>query len=498
MAARNKIIRRLWEEESDLNVRAEVEKHLTELSKVREEENVKDKRTAEQYAKAIKDVAPFVGRILHGLQDRTGWSFTVLMGGPDPNMNGDINVASFHVGKNASGLEFGDAHSNFEHDYMTPFTEFLTQAYSPEVRRARALGFKIEKTDKEEDNIEVGNGLGSDTVTTPTTSDTVSPTPASASTTYVAPASDPSTTSELVPSSTAATLIPSPSVTAPVPNSTPPNSTPPAPSPPNLTPPAPSPVAAGSLSPTPVIPVPAAPSNQITPFNFAFNNAYHMDNHSVSYLDKFLDTFDTEQATGNGPDNFNLQPNPLDNFDWNTFNNFLSNTSMLPSMNSSQVDFSAANADSASSIVSIPAIPPPIPAPTNPPSTSAPSGPAPSAISPSLSLNSPSASTSPHPASPEGSSDLVEGPLAPVSTTNDDGPRSRSGRHITVSKRADQMNQIGTSYKPPPTGKENIVPDTVVRAEWRIAAESYLSLTDLGNDWKKLIEAWISREYLSI
>ncbi|KAG6894231.1 hypothetical protein C0992_006971, partial [Termitomyces sp. T32_za158] len=76
---------------------------------------------------------------------------------------------------------------------------------------------------------------------------------------------------------------------------------------------------------------------------------------------------------------------------------------------------------------------------------------------------------------------------------NDDVLRSRSGRQITASKRAEGMNKIGTSCKSLPTGKENIALGMaeVERPGWRIAAEAHLLLTDLGKDWKKLVEAWI-------
>lgn len=42
---------------------------------------------------AILECPALLGRFLSALADKTGWAYTVLMGGPDPNTDGEICVA---------------------------------------------------------------------------------------------------------------------------------------------------------------------------------------------------------------------------------------------------------------------------------------------------------------------------------------------------------------------------------------------------------------------
>ncbi|KAG6819513.1 hypothetical protein H0H92_002185, partial [Tricholoma furcatifolium] len=51
------------------------------------------------------------------------------MGGPNPADNGNINVASLHVGENSNGASFGQAQINFERTYMELYAQFLTTAF---------------------------------------------------------------------------------------------------------------------------------------------------------------------------------------------------------------------------------------------------------------------------------------------------------------------------------------------------------------------------------
>ena len=82
------------------------------------------------------------------LSERTGWSFSVLAGGPHPKANGNISVAryglsyvfqalnrtetrteiSFHIGENALGVKFGDT-AKFDDSMMKPYSAFLEDVY---------------------------------------------------------------------------------------------------------------------------------------------------------------------------------------------------------------------------------------------------------------------------------------------------------------------------------------------------------------------------------
>jgi hypothetical protein len=60
---------------------------------------------------------------------RTGWSFSVLTGGPDPAANGTIRTIGIHVGQNTYGHSFGRAMPDFLETYMKPYSTFLHGVY---------------------------------------------------------------------------------------------------------------------------------------------------------------------------------------------------------------------------------------------------------------------------------------------------------------------------------------------------------------------------------
>jgi hypothetical protein len=60
---------------------------------------------------------------------RTGWSFSILAGGPDPATNGTVRTISIHVGQDAYGQSFGRAVPNFAETYLKPFSTFLHSVY---------------------------------------------------------------------------------------------------------------------------------------------------------------------------------------------------------------------------------------------------------------------------------------------------------------------------------------------------------------------------------
>lgn len=73
----------------------------------------------------IDRLAPTLGHFLNGLQELTGWSFTVLMGGPTPEAGGKIEACSIHVGKTQVGNTFDQACPEFTTGIMRPYREFL-------------------------------------------------------------------------------------------------------------------------------------------------------------------------------------------------------------------------------------------------------------------------------------------------------------------------------------------------------------------------------------
>ena len=78
----------------------------------------------------IDRLGPTLGHFFKGLQELTGWSFTVLMGGPSPEMGGQIKACSVHVGSMALGHMFDQAHPNFTSGIMQPYKAFLEKVFS--------------------------------------------------------------------------------------------------------------------------------------------------------------------------------------------------------------------------------------------------------------------------------------------------------------------------------------------------------------------------------
>ncbi|KAG6818766.1 hypothetical protein H0H93_002005 [Arthromyces matolae] len=73
----------------------------------------------------LENLPAYMGRFLEFLHTSTGWSFSCIMGGPDPSMKNEISVKSYHVGWSPAGKDFSRHYRNYEEDVMVPYTEFL-------------------------------------------------------------------------------------------------------------------------------------------------------------------------------------------------------------------------------------------------------------------------------------------------------------------------------------------------------------------------------------
>jgi hypothetical protein len=63
------------------------------------------------------------------MQMRTGWSFTVLCGGPEPTNDGRIRTIAIHVGVDRFGQIFSKAQGEFTEKFVNPFSAFLQNVY---------------------------------------------------------------------------------------------------------------------------------------------------------------------------------------------------------------------------------------------------------------------------------------------------------------------------------------------------------------------------------
>ncbi|KIJ10068.1 hypothetical protein PAXINDRAFT_16913 [Paxillus involutus ATCC 200175] len=83
-----------------------------------------------QCVKAIEGLGGMFGQLLETVFEATGWHASVYVGGPDPQVKGDICVYSFHHGQALTGSTFRESLPNHHERVVKPFTMFL-QALFP-------------------------------------------------------------------------------------------------------------------------------------------------------------------------------------------------------------------------------------------------------------------------------------------------------------------------------------------------------------------------------
>ncbi|KAG6849212.1 hypothetical protein H0H93_010406, partial [Arthromyces matolae] len=133
------VTRTLWDQEtSDVIDRVKARYDELREEKKQKESNPPTLPSAEEVSGHLHDLPALMGRFLEYLETVTGWSFTCLMGGPDPEQGGNIRVGSYHVGKTPSGKTFNQTWSNFNEAVMGPFSEHLHVVYPESTRLDRS------------------------------------------------------------------------------------------------------------------------------------------------------------------------------------------------------------------------------------------------------------------------------------------------------------------------------------------------------------------------
>ncbi|OBZ68738.1 hypothetical protein A0H81_11112 [Grifola frondosa] len=143
------LIRRLASEmfsnESD-GVKAEIVEERARLQLVKAAKPDKgvhvtdvDQLSPELIQKNIDDLPAVVGRFLEDITMATGYSFSLLGGGPSPKEGGRIRTFSYHLGRNSLGLDFSDVFGDFQKTVIGPYGQFLQGVYPPEVCARRVL-----------------------------------------------------------------------------------------------------------------------------------------------------------------------------------------------------------------------------------------------------------------------------------------------------------------------------------------------------------------------
>ncbi|KAG6808750.1 hypothetical protein H0H92_003021, partial [Tricholoma furcatifolium] len=483
-----RVTRDLWHNETS-DVVDQVNARLAHLKLAKAEKlaNPPALPTAEEITENLDELPAVMGRFLEYLESITGWSFSCVMGGPDPALNGKVRVASYHVGETPGGKAFNIMLPNFDEVVMGPYLEFVHAVY-PDSPIAEAL--LLEEIP-----------AGADVVMRDLQDD-------SAQSQAVLASNEPSPHAERDQPSTHA----SPHAELPVEAR---------PDLPHASPRAELPIEARPelphASPRAELPVEARPDvvgkatvdaspepagGTLGTVSHASSNSGQMD---WSFSNGGNSTWPDggavlsslyEQRDGHTADNYHA---PVDEF--NTFANtfgtydfglgFNFDLGLIPPANLDFLDASLAPPTflSPHSSLSVQSDFNVLPTTFSQPAVTPTSGDAPVGRAPAL-LGAQAVQLAPVLAPPV--SDVPPGQLESAHDVSSSTVLSRSGRTITPSTRNDQLNKIGSNPEPPKrAGKENLpISTTLAPPDWMTAAREHLTMQDLGDTWKSCVAAW--------
>ncbi|KAG6827998.1 hypothetical protein H0H92_009727 [Tricholoma furcatifolium] len=498
-----RVTRELWHNETS-DVVEQVNARLAQLKATKDEKmkNPPALPTAEEITENLDELPSVMGRFLKYLESITGWNFSCLMGGPDPELNGRVRVASYHVGETPGGKAFNKMLPTFDQVVMGPYLEFVHAVHSETVLideipaavtalqdvPAHGPGTPLSLTDKNE-NYSAQSQVVEDHHALPGPSAV-----AQAPCTLVAPIIDALAPH---PQSSTSTSDASPHVDLPVEVRPAATTVPPGDASRDTanvveketieTTPKP---ASGSLGT-----VTQGLSNSGDESNWCSSNSGHATWPDAGAVLSSL----YNQPNGHSAENYQA-PQPMDEF--NTFGaydfglGFNFDLGLAPPPNVDMLDASLAPPAFLGPLSSLPvlssafnALPP---APFSQPAISPTSGDATFGQAPAP-LEAPPDQQAPVPAPP-----VLEGPLVQLESVptapdaSNSTIQSRSGRTITPSTRNDQLNKIGSNPEPSkPAGKENVPMSTTLAVpDWMIAAREHFTTQDLGETWKSCVAAW--------
>ncbi|KAG2111878.1 hypothetical protein BD769DRAFT_1674265 [Suillus cothurnatus] len=141
------VTRQCWEREADETIIADVKARMKAKKKSRkantdaddedaealeDEDEEEQSPTTEDMLEAQENLPAIFNTILTYLEHQTGFSFLVLMGGPDPSNNNKISVASVDVGTTKLGHSAPQLLPDFKEHFLGTYLKFLqgVQGYS--------------------------------------------------------------------------------------------------------------------------------------------------------------------------------------------------------------------------------------------------------------------------------------------------------------------------------------------------------------------------------
>ncbi|KAM6489832.1 hypothetical protein JOM56_014644 [Amanita muscaria] len=154
-----------------------------------------DSITRAEMQKNINNLGQVVIRIVKELAKKTGWSFTVLMGGI--NEQGVPDIASVNVGATpTTGLNFAEYIVDYDTKILQPFREFLSVVYPPDLRQAFAVEYAMKIAKNANESVDKMEETAMDTNPDGTEMEAMAA--------FVPPSSSPSQTATVTPLATPA------------------------------------------------------------------------------------------------------------------------------------------------------------------------------------------------------------------------------------------------------------------------------------------------------
>ncbi|KAG2093899.1 uncharacterized protein F5147DRAFT_779188 [Suillus discolor] len=129
IAVIKRVTRELYDHETP-EVKAEVAAYIEQLNEKKSQDSEAAKTGEDiDHQVTIDQLVDILAEFFQELERLTGWSFSVLMGGPTPALGGKIDVSSFHVGCTEMGNLFSEAYPHFNSTIMKPWVEFVNRAH---------------------------------------------------------------------------------------------------------------------------------------------------------------------------------------------------------------------------------------------------------------------------------------------------------------------------------------------------------------------------------
>ncbi|KAG2106955.1 uncharacterized protein F5147DRAFT_653553 [Suillus discolor] len=113
------------------NESAKVKEEISQLARdMKEARGLEDEKDHSPEVTDAQLLTEILSTFFSKLHDTTGWTFSVLLGGPNPANGGKLDISSLHIGSTTLGNPFNQVFPKFDENVMVPYFEFVSRAFS--------------------------------------------------------------------------------------------------------------------------------------------------------------------------------------------------------------------------------------------------------------------------------------------------------------------------------------------------------------------------------